>query len=439
MAGASGAGKRKARSHSLLTRENVNTREIFSRIVARPGRHAEIAVADIRPSANPIRIATDERFIEHLCKSGLGQLVPVVVHENRTGAQAYPGAYELIDGEHRWRAARKRGDKTIMAVVVEIENRRDQFAVSLAININRLTLTPLEIARAIDRLQQEGITQREIAKLLGKSQGWVNMRASLLALDPAVQELAGPTTPEDRRLSSHRGYLLVGLPPDTQLRLAKEVSGEQMSDGDARALVAEAVRREAPHLTQRNAGKLRLIENVVLLRHFIERTRNYVDGVLDYNAKAFEALFDGEPPANISAMAGNALSLSGAFTTLSETLTRIHALKLSANTEVVGAPPAQKESAPLGTMETWGTPRLLKWIGVTDNSLRCKVRVGRRASFWQRPVNHQELLKDAHALYKQQIAIAHPDAGGANEHAVKLNRVWNTLRKRFAQHGIHIE
>ncbi len=78
---------------------------------------------------------------------------------------------------------------------------------------------------------------------------------------------------------------------------------------------------------------------------------------------------------------------------------------------------------------------LLKWVGVPPELLYAR---GRRqnASFWQRPINHLQVLEVARKLFRMQIVCVHPDKPGGNlEAAIQLNETWGMIQERFKQHG----
>lgn len=97
------------------------------------------------------------------------------------------GGYELIAGERRLRAARLAGLAKVPCIFV---NASEQQASILALieNIQRSDLNFFEEAEGYRRLVAEyGMTQSEIAKLIGKQQSTIANKLRLLRLDPVTR------------------------------------------------------------------------------------------------------------------------------------------------------------------------------------------------------------------------------------------------------------
>jgi ParB family chromosome partitioning protein len=86
-----------------------------------------------------------------------GLLVPVIV-------RAIDGGHELVAGYHRFAACRQLGLDAIAVVVREHEGST---ADSAAENVTRKQLTPLEEARAVQAMLDEGYTPEGAAQALG--------------------------------------------------------------------------------------------------------------------------------------------------------------------------------------------------------------------------------------------------------------------------------
>jgi len=107
-----------------------------------------------------------------------------------------PAGYQIIAGERRWRAAKIIG---IEKVPVVIKETTSQGMLELAIveNVQREDLNPIERAQAFKRLMEEfGLQISEIAKRIGKSDGYVSNTIRLLSLPDAIKDglISGMTT-----------------------------------------------------------------------------------------------------------------------------------------------------------------------------------------------------------------------------------------------------
>ncbi|MGW6391187.1 ParB/RepB/Spo0J family partition protein [Streptomyces sp. NPDC055103] len=100
--------------------------------------------------------------------------------------------YQIISGERRWRAAGLAGLTEMHAMVVHgLEGGAETletFTRSVAENLGRADMTPLEEARAFKKLLDFGLDANEVAKRVGKSWNHVDNRLQLLKLTDAMQE-----------------------------------------------------------------------------------------------------------------------------------------------------------------------------------------------------------------------------------------------------------
>ncbi|MDQ0284925.1 ParB family chromosome partitioning protein [Desulfofundulus luciae] len=179
------------------------------------GSLQEIRVDDVQPNPRQPRQAIDQEKIQELALSirEHGVVQPIVV-------RPIPGGkYEIIAGERRWRACRILGMEYIPAVIRDYGDL-EASAISLIENVQREDLSPLEEAMAYRRLIDEfGLTQEDIARLVAKSRPFIANTLRLLSLPPEVQEMlnAGLIT------AGHARAILSLDDAATQIAAAREV------------------------------------------------------------------------------------------------------------------------------------------------------------------------------------------------------------------------
>jgi len=194
--------------------------------------YAELPVASIRPNPRQPRQVFDEEAQAELVSSiaEVGLLQPVVV---RPVGQ---GAYELVMGERRWRAARDAGLSEVPAIVRETADEnllRD----ALLENLHRASLNPLEEAAAYAQLLEDfGCTHEELAARLGRSRPQISNTLRLLRLSPPVQRRVASGV-----LSAGHARALVAVDePEAQERLAARAVAEGWSVRSLEEAVAMA-------------------------------------------------------------------------------------------------------------------------------------------------------------------------------------------------------
>ncbi|WP_173012782.1 ParB/RepB/Spo0J family partition protein [Niveispirillum sp. SYP-B3756] len=164
----------------------------------------EVDLDRVHPRPDQPRRHFDEGELQALASSiaARGVLQPILVRK-REGDE--DGHYELIAGERRWRASRLAGRDRIRALVVD----GDPAEIALIENIQRVDLTALEEARAIQSLMQaHDYSQSQVADILGRSRVRVNETLRILSL-PA--DLLNAMEGEGR-----------GLPRTLLLQIARE-------------------------------------------------------------------------------------------------------------------------------------------------------------------------------------------------------------------------
>lgn len=193
---------------------------------------SEIPVASVSPNPNQPRVHFDEESLTELSASiaEMGVLQPILVRP------LGDGAFELVAGERRWRAAQRAGLATIPAIV-RLTDDASSVEQALVENLHREDLTALEEAAAYQQLLDEfGLTHDQMATRVGKSRSAITNSLRLLGLPPAVQRLLA-----DGQLSAGHARALLGTPDrGRQEQLAREAA----AGGWSVRMVEEAVRAE---------------------------------------------------------------------------------------------------------------------------------------------------------------------------------------------------
>lgn len=196
---------------------------------ARAGAPAEIDLDLIEPNRDQPRRVMDDAKLDELAQSirSSGIIQPIVV---RARGQ---GAYEIVAGERRWRAAQRAG---LLKVPVVIRDVRDDKRLELALieNVQREDLGPVEVAQAYRRLADEfHLTQEAIAGAVGKDRATVANYQRLLSLPAEVQADVASGA-----LSMGHARALLGLPDaGAQRRAAHDVRARGLSVRETELLV----------------------------------------------------------------------------------------------------------------------------------------------------------------------------------------------------------
>jgi ParB family chromosome partitioning protein len=149
------------------------------------GPYREIPIGEIRPNRyQPRREFRPEELAELQASiKATGLLQPITVRP------AGPDRFELIAGERRLRAVTALGWSKIPAVVKDIDDRT-ALTLALVENLQRADLNPLEEAEGYQRLSSEfGMTQQQVAEMVGKDRSTVANILRILALPASVRRM----------------------------------------------------------------------------------------------------------------------------------------------------------------------------------------------------------------------------------------------------------
>jgi ParB family transcriptional regulator, chromosome partitioning protein len=182
---------------------------------------ADIPVVAVRANPHQPRHSFDEESLASLTASvrEVGILQPILVRQ--TGE----GAYELIAGERRWRAAKRAGLPTIPAIIKDV-SEHGRVEQALIENLHRQDLGALEEAGAYQQLIEDfGLTHEQLSVRVGKSRATITNALRLFQLPPAVQKLVA-----DNQLTAGHARALLGTPDRAfQESLARRAVAEELS------------------------------------------------------------------------------------------------------------------------------------------------------------------------------------------------------------------
>jgi len=174
--------------------------------------------------------------------------------------------YEIVDGFHRWKAARQAGLALIKA---EIRTMTDDEARVYNYKVNRVrgTIDPIKEARLFASELQKGLTQEQVAEKYGVDRTVVTHRLSLLDIDDvelqAFQAVMTPTptpspsqspnvdnTKGDESTNVPRGTKSIYRPTASQLEVLASVPKEARDKFLGRVQEAVRARSEPPSVKE---------------------------------------------------------------------------------------------------------------------------------------------------------------------------------------------
>lgn len=191
---------------------------------------AEVRLSLLKPNPQQPRQEFDDASLRELADSiqEKGVLQPILAEADTEGA------YLIVAGERRVRAAKLAGLEKIPVIVRQF-SAQEKLEIALIENVQREDLTPIEQALAYRRLMEmANLSQEQIAQKVGKDRSTVANTLRLLKLPPEAQDALtrGSIT------SGHARALLMLLNPSDQQLLLRRVVESGISVREAEDMAA---------------------------------------------------------------------------------------------------------------------------------------------------------------------------------------------------------
>jgi ParB family chromosome partitioning protein len=122
----------------------------------------------------------------------VGLVEPITV----TPEDGEEGAYRIVTGHRRYRAAKVAGLSQIEILIREPDDEWTRRVKSIVSNVQREDVGPIEMAEALHALMDEDSrikSQDDLAQLIGKDKTWVSGMLRILSLPVELQKKVGST------------------------------------------------------------------------------------------------------------------------------------------------------------------------------------------------------------------------------------------------------
>ena len=196
----------------------------------------DLYLDDIIPNRFQPREVFNEEALKELAQSIKmhGVFQPIIVRK-------IGDKYEIIAGERRYKASVIAGLTKIPAIVRNLDDK-EASKIALLENLQRRDLTPIEEARTYQKiLELDSMTQEELGKTMGKSQGTIANKMRLLTLPDEVQD----ALMYDKISERHARSLLNLDSADVQISMLKKIINNRLTvrelDDEIRKIKGEPV------------------------------------------------------------------------------------------------------------------------------------------------------------------------------------------------------
>jgi ParB family chromosome partitioning protein len=211
----------------------------------------EVRINEIEPNTDQPRKTFDDEKLAALAESikQHGIVQPLIVQQDGN-------MYRIVAGERRWRAARLAGIDTVPVIVRDLSDRQ-VMEVALIENLQREDLNPVEEAEAYEKLISEfGMTQEEVASIVGKSRPAVTNAIRLLSLSDDIKTrlISGEIS------SGHARALLAIDDAKLQLKAMQEIIEKEMSVRETEKLIKQFTAQKKQKAPKRPDADYQAIE-----------------------------------------------------------------------------------------------------------------------------------------------------------------------------------
>ncbi len=201
--------------------------------------YREVPLADIagqrpaqtRAAFDPQNDDEDQALIDSLASEG--QLVPILLAKSAGGDGPQ---YVPLDGHRRIAGLRHLGRSTVRAFIVHAATLECDL-ISLTANV-RKNLTPLELAQALARLENEHeLKPDDIARRVGLTRSYVWKLRRLTTAPPAVREAVA-----EKRITAHMADALLRAPEEHQQAALDLAISQHLSEPQVERVLDECAK-----------------------------------------------------------------------------------------------------------------------------------------------------------------------------------------------------
>ncbi|AMC94544.1 nucleoid occlusion protein [Erysipelothrix larvae] len=202
-------------------------------------RNVELPIEKVVPNRYQPRTQFDDEHLFELAQSirENGLIQPIVVRPIDNGN------YEIVAGERRYRAMLLTGSITVPAIIADVDSQKSA-ALALIENIQREDLNVVDEANAYrDLLRIQGITQKELAAKVGKSQSAIANKIRLLELPDDALDALG-----NRQITERHARALLGVERDEIMPTLNKIVNDKLNVKQTEILVQKPKKKKKPVL-----------------------------------------------------------------------------------------------------------------------------------------------------------------------------------------------
>lgn len=197
-------------------------------------KHKEIAIEKIHPNQHQPRMHFDDESLLELAQSIRvnGLIQPIVVRKHNKDY------YEIIAGERRYKAMMMIGYTAVPCIITDADEEKSA-TLALIENIQREDLSTVEEAKAYrEILRIQDLTQKELAKKVGKSQSSIANKIRLLDLPVEVLDAL-----DEKKITERHARAMVGIEAERVQEVLSDVLKKKLNVSQTEKLIDKPKRK----------------------------------------------------------------------------------------------------------------------------------------------------------------------------------------------------
>ncbi len=227
----------------------------------------------------------------------IGQLIPILVSQPDK-----QDCVKIIDGERRWTALKELNSENritanpdtikIIFEIVEDDNELECFLLSFGANCCRLDMSPIDIAKAIRKLQKVGYTVDQIARITGKSIHWVYNMLKYLKLDETMMDKLN-----EGEINPQIAMALASFKPEfqpqvlTDLQKVIDKKGRALTQAELSLAIAQISKNRKIKPSRSKKGKAQQPFEVLVMRRAGNTAKNlneFLEQIVEFSAEEID-------------------------------------------------------------------------------------------------------------------------------------------------------
>ncbi len=134
-----------------------------------------------------------------------------------------PAGFEIIDGEHRFKAANELKLEGVPVIIEDVKEDKDAMRLCYKLNAGRGTIDCFKEAVFFDLLAQQGLDLKTVASEYGVSEQFIRDRNKICTINAEQKEMLLKKVPKDAELTGAHWLVYAKISPEERIEFCKKL------------------------------------------------------------------------------------------------------------------------------------------------------------------------------------------------------------------------